>query len=277
MEYFLISFALFTLLLGSFFTVLIYRLPLILQQQWKKDAKQFLRRKYSLQLNEKTFNMFLPFSHCPNCHEYLTILQKIPLLSYFLLKRRCAYCQVKISFCYPLIEIITLISSLIVIERFGISLQAFAALILTWGLLILAFIDFEHKILPDIITFPLLWCGLLASIKLLFVSSEAAILGACFAYLSLYIFAKAYQFLTGIKSMGEGDFKCFALLGAWLGVKALPHILLTASVTGSLVGIVLYLAHKASLRKGIAFGPYLALSGWLELIIQPTGNSFFYF
>ena len=270
MEYFFkTSLVFFSLLLGSFFTVLVYRLPLMLQQQWSKDAQQFLSQENSLQLNEKTFNIFLPFSHCPNCHEYLTILQKIPLVSYFFLKRKCAYCQVRISFCYPCIEILTLISSLIVIQRFGINLPAFAALILTWGLLILAFIDFEHKILPDIITFPLLWCGLIFSIPETFVSPEAAILGACFAYLILYVLAKCYQFLAKVEPMGEGDFKCFALLGAWLGIKALPYILFIAAVAGSIVGIVLYLLNKQSLRKGIAFGPYLALSGWLVLIIQP--------
>jgi leader peptidase (prepilin peptidase) / N-methyltransferase len=267
MEYFLIvSFSLFSLLLGSFFTVLIYRLPLMLQEQWRKNSQQFLSQENLMLINEKTFNIFLPFSHCPNCHEYLTILQKIPLLSYFFLKRRCAYCQVRISFCYPLIEIITLISSLIVIERFGISLQTFAALVLTWGLLILAFIDLERKILPDIITFPLLWCGLLSSTMQVFVSPEAAILGACFAYLFLYVLAKCYQLLAKIEPMGEGDFKFFALLGAWLGIKALPYILFIAAGVGSIVGIALYLSNKDNLRKGIAFGPYLALSGWLVLI-----------
>lgn len=276
MEYFLaIGLALFSLVLGSFFTVLIYRLPLMLQQKWRKDSQQFLSQEKLPQLNEKTFNIFLPFSHCTNCQEYLTILQKIPLLSYFFLKRRCAYCQVKISFFYPLIEIITLVSSLIVIERFGISLQAFAALILTWGLLILSFIDFEYKILPDIIIFPLLWCGLLSSTMQFFVSPEAAILGAWFAYLFLYILAKCYRLVVKIEPMGEGDFKCFALLGAWLGIKALPYILFIAASVGSIVGIVLYLSNKDSLRKGIAFGPYLALSGWLVLISRSTFDSFF--
>jgi len=276
MEYFLIvSIAFFSLLFGSFFTVLIYRLPLILQQQWRKDSQKFLSQENLLQLNEKTFNLFLPFSYCPNCHEHLTFLQKIPLLSYFFLKRKCAYCQVRISFCYPLIEFLTIMISLIVIGRFGISLQTLAALILSWGLLVLAFIDFEYKILPDIIVFPLLWCGLISSLYHLFVSSEEAILGVCFAYLFLYILAKCYQVLMKVEAMGEGDFKCFALLGAWLGIKALPYILFMAAVAGSIVGIVLYLSNKDSLRKGIAFGPYLALSGWLVLIVQPVSDSIF--
>lgn len=276
MEYFLIvSVALFCALLGSFLTVLIYRLPLILKKQWREASQQYLNQDNSLQLNVKTFNIFLPFSHCPNCCEYLTVLQKIPLLSYFFLKRKCAYCQIRISFCYPLIESLTLITSFIVIERFGISLQTFPALILTWALLVLAFIDFEYRILPDIIVFPLLWCGLISSLFHLFVSSEEAILGAFFAYLFLYSLAKCYQILIKVEAMGEGDFKCFAVLGAWLGVKALPFILFIAAVAGSIVGIVLYFTNKDNFRKGIAFGPYLALSGWLVLIVQPTFDSIF--
>jgi leader peptidase (prepilin peptidase)/N-methyltransferase len=156
-----------------------------------------------------------------------------------------------------------------VIERFGISLQMIAALIFTWGLLILAFIDFKQGILPDIIVFPLLWCGLISNLNRLFVSPEAAILGACVAYLFLYIFAKCYQFLIKLEAMGEGDFKCFALLGAWLGVGSLPYILFLAAFLGSIMGIVFCLVKKDNLRKGIAFGPYLAISGWLVLLYQP--------
>lgn len=276
MEYLLIgSLILFCALLGSFLTVLIYRLPLILHKQCKEASHQYLARYISLPFPAKTFNIFFPFSHCPNCCEYLTVLQKIPLLSYFFLKRKCAHCHIRISFCYPLIESLTLITSCIVIGRFGISLQTLPALILTWGLLVLAFIDFEYKLLPDIIIFPLLWCGLISSLFHLFVSPEEAILGAFFAYLFLYILAKCYQILIKIQAMGEGDFKCFALLGAWLGIKALPSLLFIAAVVGSLVGIILCLTNKDNLRKEIAFGPYLALSGWLILIMHPSFDSIF--
>lgn len=270
MEYFFIaSFSLISILFGSFFTVVIYRLPLILQKQWSEEVQWYVQYEKPQQLIVKNFNMFFPFSYCPNCHEYLHFLQKIPLLSYFFLKRKCAYCHLKIPFSYPLIEFLTLITSLIVIERFGISLQTVSALVLTWGLLILAFIDFEYKILPDIIIYPLLWCGLIASLFHLFVAPEQAILGAFFAYLFLYVLAKCYQMLIKTKAMGEGDFKCFALLGAWLGLKALPYILFIAATVGSLIGIVLYLQNKDSLRqREIAFGPYLALSGWLVLLFQ---------
>lgn len=276
MEYFFIaSFSFISILLGSFFTVLIYRVPLILQKKWNEDSQRYLDHENSQQINFENFNIFYPFSHCPNCQIYLTILQKIPLLSYFFLKRKCANCHIKISFFYPLIEFLTLITSLIILVQFGISAQIIPALILTWGLLILAFIDFEHNILPDILTYPLLWCGLILSLFHLFVSPKQAILGAFSAYLFLYILAKSYQCLIKIKAMGEGDFKCFALLGAWLGLNALPYILLIATTVGSLIEIILYLQKRDSLRKRIAFGPYLALSGWIVLIGRFSFNSFF--
>ena len=150
----------------------------------------------------------------------------------------------------------------------SVVIVAFAGLVLTWGLLILAFIDFEHKLLPDIIIFPLMWSGLLLNIKQLFVSPESAILGASFAYLFLYLVAHCYQWIVKIEPMGEGDFKCFALLGAWLGVKTIPYILFMAATVGSLVGIVCYIYNQESLRRGIPFGPFLALSGWVILLSQ---------
>ena len=277
MEFFLIaSFSFICVLFGSFFTVLIYRLPLILQKNWNEEYNSCLNYGEKQQFNLKNFNVFYPFSICPNCYECLTFLQKIPILSYFFLKGECAYCQVKISFLYPLIEFLTVIASLIVLERFGISLQTVPALILTWGLLILSFIDFEYKILPDIIIYPLLWSGLISSLFHLFVSPEEAILGAFFAYLFLYAVAKIYQILINIKAMGEGDFKCFALLGAWMGLKALPYILFIAATAASLIGIILSFQKRESIRKqAIAFGPYLALSGWVCLIGRFSFDCFF--
>ncbi|OJA00290.1 hypothetical protein BEV13_04080 [Rickettsiella grylli] len=263
-----IFFSVFCIFLGSFFTVVVYRLPLILNDQWKKNALNLLNQENLVLTHEKKFNLFLPFSHCPHCKKYLTILQKIPLLSYFILGRKCSHCQIKISFRYPLIELLTLVVSLSVIGRFGLSLQTISALILTWGLLILAFIDFEHQLLPDIIIFPLMWCGLLLSIKKVFVSPESAILGASGAYLFLYLLAKGYQWIIKTEPMGEGDFKCFALLGSWFGIKTIPYILFIAAATGSLVGIVYYLYDRESLKEGIPFGPFLALSGWVTLLSQ---------
>ena len=276
MKYFLIvNFSFISALLGSFFTVLIYRLPLILKKNWYEAYPSHLGYEETQQIYSKKINLFYPFSYCPKCNKYLTLLQKIPLLSYSFLKGKCAHCHGKISFFYPLIEFLTVITSLIVFERFGISLQTFPALILTWGLLILAFIDFEYKILPDIIIFPLLWFGLLSSLFHIFVSSEEAILGAFCAYLILYTLAKFYQIIINTKAMGEGDFKFFALLGAWFGLKALPYILFIAASVGSLIGIVLFFRKKPNLRKKeIAFGPYLALSGWVVLI---GGFSFDFF
>lgn len=254
-----------SLLMGSFITMLAYRLPLILQRQWQKEHQQFLSEEIPNDLDKK-FNIFLPFSHCPNCQKDLTVLQKIPLLSYFFLKGKCAHCQRKISFRYPLIEILTLLCSLLVIERFGFNVQMLAGLILTWGLLTLAFIDLEQGILPDSLVLPLLWLGLIFNLVHLFVSPEAAILGASVAYLSLFTLAKGYQFIIKRETMGQGDFKCFALLGAWLGMGSLPYILFIAAFLGSLAGIILCIMKKNGLRKSVAFGPYLASSAWLVFI-----------
>ncbi len=266
MEYcLLVTMIFFSLLIGSFITVLVYRLPLILQRQWQKEHQKFLNEEKLNDLDEK-FNIFLPFSHCPNCQKNLTILQKIPLLSYLFLKGKCIHCQRHISFRYPLIEMLTLLTSLLVIERFGFNLQMLAGLILTWGLLTLAFIDLEQGVLPDSLVFPLLWLGLIANLIHLFVSPEAAILGASFAYLSLFALAKGYQFIIKREAMGQGDFKCFALLGAWLGIGSLPYILFIAAFLGSLTGIILCVMKKNSLRESIAFGPYLAIAAWLFFI-----------
>lgn len=255
----------FSLLIGSFITVLVYRLPLILQRQWQKEHQQILNEEKSNDLGKK-FNIFLPFSHCPNCQQHLTISQKIPLLSYLFLKGKCAHCQKSISFRYPLIEMLTLLASLLVMERFGFNLQMLAGLILTWGLLALAFIDLEQGLLPDSLVFPLLWLGLISNLVHLFVSPEAAILGASFAYLSLFTLAKGYQFIIKREAMGQGDFKCFALLGAWLGIGSLPYILFIAAFLGSLTGIILCIMKKNSVRESIAFGPYLAIAAWFVFI-----------
>lgn len=251
-----------SLLIGSFCTMLVYRLPLILQKKWWQDYQISFSEEQLNNLSE-TFNIMFPFSHCPDCQQCLTILQKIPLLSYIFLKGKCAFCKKRISFRYPFIEALTLVCSLLVIERFGLSMQMLTGLFLTCGLLTLAFIDFEKGLLPDCLVFPLLWIGLILSAFHLFVSPEAAILGASVAYLSLFTLAKGYQCITKREGMGQGDFKCFALLGAWLGLAALPYILFIAASLGSLVGLGLLIMKKDSLQKGIAFGPYLAIAGWL--------------
>ncbi len=249
----------FSLLIGSFLAMLAYRLPVILQNQTKQRAKPF--------------NLFLPSSHCPDCNHALRFLEKLPIGSYFYLKGKCVYCEEKIHPRYLLIELATVLCSCIVIFCFDWNAQALAALILTWGLIVLSGIDFEHSVLPDILVIPLLWFGLILNVFHVFVSPESAILGACIAYISLWGLAKSYQFFAKKEGMGHGDFKCYALLGAWLGISALLEILLIASFLGLVVGSVLLLRGKSSLREPIPFGPYLAIAGWLVLLMSQRPSS----
>jgi leader peptidase (prepilin peptidase)/N-methyltransferase len=258
-----LSMGVFNLLIGGFITVLVYRLPLMLHLQWRSEESVFVVDRNKL---ATPFNLLLPASHCPECKRTLNFFYRLPLCAYLFLKGKCAYCGRKIHFRYLLIEMITLVCSIVVAYRFGWSIQMFAALILTWGLIALGSIDFEHGLLPDVLVLPLLWLGLGLNVFHLFVAPEAAILGAIVAYLSLRIVAKAYQCLTQREGMGQGDFKCFALLGAWLGIQTLINILLIASLLGSLVGVVLLVKGKNHLQKMMPFGPYLAIAGWLVLL-----------
>lgn len=255
-------------LMGSFCAMLIYRLPLLLQQQWKKEYQLYVNEE---QLNNQlqTFDIISSFSYCPNCQHLLTFLQKIPLLSYIFLKGKCAFCKKEISLRYPLVEVLALVCSLLVMQRFGLNIRLVAGLILTYGLLILAFIDFEVGLLPNSLVIPLLWLGLSLNAFHLFVSPESAIFGTIFAYLSLFTIAKGYQWITKREGMGQGDMKCFALLGAWFGITALPYILFFAALLGSLIGLGLLIIKKDSLQTGLAFGPYLAIAGWLALLNMP--------
>jgi leader peptidase (prepilin peptidase)/N-methyltransferase len=250
------SIGLFSLLIGGFLAVIIYRLPLILKNQSNGIVLA------------KPFNIVVPSSHCPECHHALHFLERLPLFAYLFLKGKCAYCQKKIHPRYLLIETITLIGSSVIIYRFDLNLHMLAALILTWGLITLGGIDFEQSILPDVLVLPLLWLGLILNVFHVFASPASAILGASVAYLSLWVVAKSYGYLVNKEAMGHGDFKCFALLGAWLGIYALIDILIIASLLGLVAGSILWIREKSCFQKSIPFGPYLALAGWLVLIFN---------
>jgi leader peptidase (prepilin peptidase) / N-methyltransferase len=257
------SIGFFSLLMGSFLAVVVYRLPLILHYQWQSDNQQSMHYEKPV---THSFNLLLPASHCPDCQHTLRFFEKLPVCAYLFLRGKCAYCQHKIHPRYLLVETLTLICSSIVAYRFHGSVQLLAALILTWGLIVLSGIDCEQYLLPDVLVLPLLWLGLNLNVFYVFVSPVAAILGASVAYLSLWTLAKGYGYLAKKEVMGQGDFKCFAMLGAWLGVNALINILLMASLLGAVVGCVLLIKGKSSLQKPIPFGPFLAIAGWLTLL-----------
>jgi leader peptidase (prepilin peptidase) / N-methyltransferase len=251
------------LIIGSFLNVVVYRLPLMLQRAWRAECKELL--ELPAEITEK-FNLCFPRSHCTHCQHTLSWRENIPLLSYLFLKGKCLHCKKAIPFRYPLLEIISAIISVIVAWYFGFNWQCLAALLFSWSLLTLTFIDLKHQLLPDNITLPLLWLGLLLSIFNFFTDSTSALIGASIGYAALWLIAWVYQMITKKVGMGHGDFKLLAVLGAWLGWQLLPLILLVAALLGAVVGISLIALKKQTRDTPIPFGPFLAFAGWLALL-----------
>jgi len=254
----------FGLLVGSFLNVVIYRLPLQLSSAWKRDAMDFL----GLEAPEPHhINIVFPASHCPSCGEKVKPWQNIPLLSYVILKGKCAYCASPISIQYPLIEFFCALMTAFVVYHFGFTLEGLLALLFSWSLLALTGIDFNEQLLPDNITLPLLWLGLLANLNNnTFASLDSAVLGAVFGYLSLWWVFWLFKLLTGKEGMGHGDFKLLAALGAWLGWQQLLLIILLSSMVGAVVGILLIMFTGRDKQIPIPFGPYLAAAGWIAMM-----------
>ncbi|MCS6947392.1 MAG: prepilin peptidase [Steroidobacteraceae bacterium] len=262
------------LLVGSFLNVVIYREPIRLRREWAADCERLAGREPAPQ---PRFNLLTPRSACPACQAPITALQNIPVVSFVALKGRCARCGVRISWRYPAVELLTAALSALVAWRFGPTLACAAALIVTWFLIALSWIDYDTQYLPDSLTLPLLWLGLAASLLVgglgpaglgqpLPVAPRAAILGAMLGYLSLWSVYWLFKLLTGKEGMGYGDFKLLAALGAWLGAAALLPIVLLSALVGSIVGIVLIVARGRDRRLPIPFGPYLAAAGWLTML-----------
>lgn len=262
------------LLVGSFLNVVIYRLPIMMQQNWRKDCQEYLGLEVELQANEP-FNLVLPLSRCPACNAPIKPYQNIPVISYVFLKGKCANCENPISLRYPIIEVFTALLSLIIAWHFGFTPQTGYALFLTWSLIALSFIDIDHHLLPDSITLPVLWLGLFLSIFDLFTDSHASIIGAVAGYLVLWSIFHLFKLLTGKEGMGYGDFKLLALFGAWLGWQSLPAIILLSSLVGALIGITLIILSRHDRNTPIPFGPYLAAAGWIALIWGNDINQFY--
>lgn len=252
------------LLIGSFLNVVIYRLPVMMQANWRRECHQFLE----LPLVEALplFNLSHPASHCPVCKAPVKAYQNIPLLSYCFLGGKCAHCAAPISLRYPLIEAFSGLCSALVAWHFGYGWALPFALLLTWGLIAMSFIDIDHQLLPDSMTLPLLWLGLILSLFDIFSDSHDAIIGAASGYLSLWGVYQLFKLLTGKEGMGYGDFKLLALLGAWLGWQYLPVIILLSSLVGAVIGLSMILFAGRDIAKPIPFGPYLAMAGWLAML-----------
>lgn len=254
------------LMVGSFLNVVIYRLPIMMQRNWKKECMDYLELQQDEESETEPFNLSLPLSRCPNCNTPIKPYQNIPVISYVFLKGKCAQCQTPISWRYPLIETFTAIASAIVAWHFGYTPQTVFALALTWSLIALSFIDIDHQLLPDSITLPTLWVGLFLSLFSLFADTHASIIGAIAGYLALWTVYHLFKLATGKEGMGYGDFKLLALFGAWLGWQSLPVIILLSSLVGSVIGIAMVVFVKRDHRIPIPFGPYLAMAGWIALL-----------
>ncbi len=254
------------LVIGSFLNVVIYRVPLFLDNLYHTECINFLKIEDTNIKFEEPINLIRPRSHCPKCKIKIKWYHNIPVLSYLWLKAKCNSCKNKISIQYPLIEISTACFFTIQGLYFGPSFELFASCILTSALIALSMIDIEHKILPDQITLTILWLGLNINVFQTFTTVEEAILGATLGYTSLWMFASIYEKITGKFAMGHGDFKLLACAGAWLGWQQLLFIVLLSSLVASIIGLTLILVKNNNRNSELPFGPYLSIAIWLSLI-----------
>ena len=270
------------LVIGSFLNVVIYRLPIMLERDWRSQATDLLlsandavaaTASTTQQPAPERFTLSTPRSACPACKAPIKAWQNIPVVSWLLLRGRCASCKTQISIRYPLVELATGLLSAWVAWHFGFGAAAACGLLVTWALIALTGIDIDHQLLPDGITLPLMWAGLLAAIIVgpiagspIPVSAHDAIIGAASGYVSLWLIFHTFRLITGKEGMGYGDFKLFAALGAWLGWKLLPLIILLSAATGAVLGILMIVLRGRDRSAPMPFGPYLAAAGWLAMM-----------
>jgi len=273
------------LLVGSFLNVVVYRMPIMLQRDWRAQCHEFLDLKNKEpDINAATakfsiFNLQKPDSHCPLCNHKIRAWENIPILSYvFLLRGKCSSCKARISIRYPTVEAATGILSALVAASFGATWLTLAVLILVWCLISLTLIDFDHQLLPDDITIPLLWLGLAVNAADLGmqVTITDAVIGAIAGYLVLWGFYWAFKLLTGKEGMGYGDFKLLAALGAWMGWQSLLPIVILSSLVGAVFGLAMIVIMGRDKSIPMPFGPYLAGAGYLMLIWGPQISDFYY-
>ncbi|MCP9339753.1 prepilin peptidase [Stutzerimonas xanthomarina] len=251
------------LLVGSFLNVVIHRLPIMMQRDWRAQAREFLELPVE---PSTTFNLILPNSHCPQCDHEIRPWENIPLVSWLALRGKCSSCKAPISRRYPTVELLCGLLSAYVAWHFGLTWQGGAMLLLTWGLLAMSLIDVDHQLLPDSLVLPLLWLGLIVNHYGLFASLPDAVWGAIAGYLSLWSVYWLFKLVTGKEGMGYGDFKLLAMLGAWGGWQVLPLTILLSSVVGAVLGTIMLRMQKADSGTTIPFGPYLAIAGWVALL-----------
>lgn len=252
------------LVVGSFLNVVIHRLPIMMERAWREQCRELLEQPEGE--TEAPFNLVVPRSRCPSCGHLIGALENIPLLSFILQRGRCRHCGTAISARYPIIEAFTALLTAVVVWHFGPTWESVGAMLLTWALIALAFIDLDHHLLPDDITLPFLWLGLVLALFGLFTDLQSAVVGALIGYLALWSIYHLFRLITGKEGMGYGDFKLLAMLGAWMGWQQLPMVILLSSLVGAVVGVSLILLRGHDRNIPIPFGPYLAAAGWLALL-----------
>ncbi len=259
---------------GSFLNVIAYRLPKMMERDWKLECHEFLEMEPP-DIDDKllSLNLATPASACPNCGHKIRFWENIPVISYLLLRARCSSCATAISIQYPVVELLTGLASVVVAYTFGVTIQTIAALIFTWVLIALTLIDLKKQLLPDSITIPLLWSGIILSLFNVFTDLNASVIGAIAGYMLLWSVYQLFKLLTKKEGMGFGDFKLLAALGAWAGYSYLPQIILISSVVGSIIGISMLVIGKTKQQQPIPFGPYLAIAGWIALLWGETINT----
>lgn len=266
-----ITFA-FALLIGSFLNVVIYRLPIMMEREWREQCDEIANLPVS-DLPVGRFDLVVPRSRCPSCGQQITAWQNIPVLSYLVLGGRCANCKHSISIRYPLVEMLTAVLAAFVAWRFGFGWEAVMAIGMSFALVSISMIDVDHQLIPDSIVLPLLWAGLgmslfhpVAGAETLFIAPKDSIVGAIAGYLSLWSVYQLFKLATGKEGMGYGDFKLLAALGAWLGWQMLPIIIMMSAIVGATVGLALIFFRRHQRDVPIPFGPYLAAAGWIAML-----------
>ena len=269
---FITAATLFGLLVGSFLNVVIHRLPKMMEQEWLRNCAE-LRGEEAPE--SPRYNLVVPRSACPACGHRISAWENIPVVSYLALRGKCAGCKTPISPRYPLVEIFAGTLAGIIAWRFGFGATAFAAMLLAFALVTLTFIDFDTHLLPDDLTLPLMWLGLILNINGLFTDLQSAVIGAIAGYLALWSVYWVFKLVTGKEGMGYGDFKLLAAIGAWFGWQMLPAVILLSSLVGSIIGIGLIVLAKHGRNVPIPFGPYLALGGIIALFFGPQLANFY--
>ena len=273
----------FGAIVGSFINVVTYRLPMIIQKNWTKDSINFLKSQgiSSTYLGDRhqheELNLLWPPSHCPHCKYRIKPWENVPLLSYIFLKTKCSNCLRDIPFRYPLTELLCGFMTIFLVYRFGLSLSSFAFMLLVWSLLTVTIIDFNHQLIPDEITQPLIWLGLFfnASVLKTEVNLNQAVLGAILGYLSLWCVNWIFKVTRGKEGLGQGDFKLLAAIGAWLGWQCLAATIILSSLMGAIVGIYMVTILEKNKNHPIPFGPYLSAAAFIFIIWGPEINNIY--